>query len=133
MSVPSGSFGGFGLSIFGGDAENQGGVGLGVSTVATPLISAPLSRQSPEFKAAIAPPSRPTNPAIAPPTIGGYQNTLGGTGGMINGATAKLAYISDFRISVVEPQRNTPVDGNNEFLSMLVKGATLRPFANLSL
>lgn len=131
LTAPTSSFSDFGLSIFDDGQLSEGGVGLGVSTAAVPLISAPISRQSPDFKAAIAPPSRPTNPAIAPPTIGGYTNTLGGTGGMINGATAKLAYISDFRTSHTDSQGNNPVGGRNEFLSMLSQTSTLRAFATL--
>ncbi len=131
LTAPTSSFSDFGLSIFGDDQLSGGGGGLGVSTAAVPLISAPISRQSPEFKAAIAPPSRPTNPAIAPPTIGGYTNTLGGSGGMINGATAQLAYISDFRTSGADSQRNEPFGGANEFLSFLSKGYTSQPFTSL--
>lgn len=73
MTATMNAFSGLSTSVFNvsGDGDTQASAGLGVSTASGPLISAPAARQASEFQAAIAPPTRPTNSALAPPNRGG--------------------------------------------------------------
>jgi len=124
LTAPSGAFSGLGLAVSNRDGAEQNTIALGVSTAAVPLISAPLSRQSPDFQLAIAPPTRPTNPAIAPPTIGVGDCTLSGSGGMMRGEAAQRAYIPAIRFQMAEPQGSTPLRVQSQFLSALARAST---------
>jgi len=121
LLAPTDNINTFSLSLS-ADHEGASGVtGLGVSTAAAPLISAPVSRQTPEFQSAIAPPSRPKNPSIAPPKKGG-DNSLSGTGNQMSSMQAKLAYIAALRLEMATSGGNGPSGGKNEILSMMGKG-----------
>lgn len=94
--------------------------GLGVSTAAAPLISAPAARQSSEFQANIAPPTRPTNPSIAPPQHGS-DTSLSGTGRQMGSMQTKMSYIAALGLERASSSSNGPSGGKNEVMPMMGK------------
>jgi len=72
--------------------------GLGVSMSAAPLISAPMARQAAEFQALIAPPTRPSNPSIAPPTVGREANAVAAPDALLSSPQSKLAHFAATRL-----------------------------------
>jgi len=119
VSLDSG-FDGLGFGFPGKKAEGASPA-LGVSTSAAPLISAPVTRQNVEFQTAIAPPTRPTNPSIAPPTAG--ANAMNGTGATLSNPMDKLAYIAELKLQNVGSQSNGPSGDRNKVLASMGQGA----------
>lgn len=111
-------FDGLGFAFPGKKAEGAS-AGLGASTSAAPLISAPVARQTAEFQTAIAPPTRPSNPAIAPPTTGNDANAMNGTGASPGSAMEKLAYIAEIRLQMAGSQSNGPSGNRKEILASI--------------
>ena len=122
LLAPSGAFSNLANLMPSADDQPKGSAGLGVSTAAAPLISAPATRQSTEFQSAIAPPTQPANPAIAPPKKGAGDKSLSGTGDSMNGASEILAYIAAIRLQMASAQGNGPSGGKTEALAMMGKG-----------
>jgi hypothetical protein len=117
MLAPTGAFGGFALNPS-KDSE-AGSTALGVSTAAAPLISAPATRQTPGFQASIAPPTRPTDPSIAPPKSSESEGKpLSGTGSQMQGTLAKLAYIAAMKLEMASSGGNGAAGTRESVLQM---------------
>ena len=111
LIAPNGVFSGFGSMTPVQDDQPKGASGLGVSTAAAPLISAPASRQSAEFQSLIAPPTQPSNPSIAPPKKGSGDKSLSRTGNGTNSTPEILAYFASIRPQTAGAQGNSPSGG----------------------
>jgi len=120
LSVTSG-FSGLGFAFPGVEAQSMAS-GLGVSTSAAPLISAPASRQTSEFQALIAPPTRPANPSIAAPKAGNEGNVMGASGASMSSPAAEMADFAAIRLQMASGQGNGPSGDRNQILSTVGKG-----------
>ena len=111
-------FKGLGFSFPGTEAGSSA-PSLGVSTSAAPLISAPVARQSSEFQALIAPPTRPSNPSIAPPTTGNEANALPSPSLPSSSLQIKLAFDAALSLQTTSANSNGPSGYQNAiFLSI---------------
>ena len=114
LLAPSGAFSNLANLTPSADDQPKRSAGLGVSTAAAPLISAPATRQSTEFQSAIAPPTQPANPAIAPPKKGGGNQSLSGAASGDNGTPEILAFIDALKLQMADSQRSSPSGGKTD-------------------